>query len=66
MTSNGVVTAEAMLFCQGMSYICACVCDAFGGEGNPFSGKSMWFSRGGPMVIKSYAEVGGVVETRFV
>ena len=58
MTSNGVVTAGAMLFCQDMSCICArvCLCDAFGGEGNPFNGKSTWFGRGGHMVIKSYAK----------
>jgi hypothetical protein len=62
MTRNGAVTAGAMLLWQDTFYICAracvcvCVCGAFGGEGNPLSCKGMWFSRGGHMVVKSYAK----------
>jgi hypothetical protein len=64
MTGNGVVTAGAMLFCQDTSYICVrargcacvCVCDVFEWEGNLFSGKSMCFSRGDHMVIRSNAK----------
>ena len=66
ITSNAVVAAGAMLFCQDTSYICVCLCVCVcvretlleGGGENPFSGKIMWFSRGGHMVIKSYAKWG--------
>jgi len=71
MTSNGVVTAGAMLFCQDMSCICkrerVCVCDAFGGDGNPFSGKSMCLVVGATWSSRiMLSEVCFVVETRFL